>query len=97
MVATLAATRRRGAAKAQATTVRSARKATAIAKIRAAASWQAKRRGAGLGGTLGHGFITPKHPFDYLYDVALRPLLGAREEFGLASSAAVLSATRPAL
>jgi hypothetical protein len=22
------------------------------------------------------GFITPKHPFDYLYDVALRPLLG---------------------
>jgi hypothetical protein len=22
------------------------------------------------------GFLTPKHPFDYLYDVALRPLLG---------------------
>jgi hypothetical protein len=22
------------------------------------------------------GFITPKHPFDYVYDVALRPLLG---------------------
>lgn len=22
------------------------------------------------------GFVTPKHPFDYLYDVALRPLLG---------------------
>jgi len=22
------------------------------------------------------GFIAPKHPFDYLYDVALRPLLG---------------------
>lgn len=22
------------------------------------------------------GFITPKHPFDYLYDLALRPLLG---------------------
>lgn len=22
------------------------------------------------------GFITPKHPFDYLYDVALRPLFG---------------------
>jgi hypothetical protein len=22
------------------------------------------------------GFITPKHPFDYLYDVTLRPLLG---------------------
>jgi len=22
------------------------------------------------------GFLTPKHPFDYLYDAALRPLLG---------------------
>lgn len=22
------------------------------------------------------GFLTPKHPFDYLYDLALRPLLG---------------------
>jgi len=22
------------------------------------------------------GFVTPKHPFDYLYDLALRPLLG---------------------
>jgi hypothetical protein len=22
------------------------------------------------------GFVTPKHPFDYLYDAALRPLLG---------------------
>jgi len=22
------------------------------------------------------GFLTPKHPFDYLYDVAVRPLLG---------------------
>jgi hypothetical protein len=22
------------------------------------------------------GFVAPKHPFDYLYDVALRPLLG---------------------
>ena len=22
------------------------------------------------------GFITPKHPFDYVYDLALRPLLG---------------------
>ena len=26
---------------------------------------------AGLG-----GFVTPKHPFDYLYDLAVRPLLG---------------------
>jgi hypothetical protein len=22
------------------------------------------------------GFLTPKHPFDYLYDIALRPVLG---------------------
>jgi hypothetical protein len=22
------------------------------------------------------GFVTPKHPFDYLYDLAIRPLLG---------------------
>ena len=23
------------------------------------------------------GFLTPKHPFDYLYDITLRPLLGS--------------------
>jgi hypothetical protein len=25
------------------------------------------------------GFVTPKHPFDYLYDVTIRPLLGGPE------------------
>jgi hypothetical protein len=50
---TVAATTSRGTARTQATVGTPAQNAMAIATIHGVASWQAKRRGAGLVGTLG--------------------------------------------